>query len=53
MERPLPSMLAAWLMLVAVVLSSGGNQWLEIRGGAAMMVTPEIPFRMAQAWELR
>lgn len=49
MERPLPSMLAAWLMLVAVVLSSGGNQWLEMRGGAAMMVTPEIPFRMAQA----
>ena len=48
MESPLPSMLAAWLMLVAVVLSSGGNQWLEMRGGAAMMVTPEIPFRIAQ-----
>ena len=49
MDRPLPSMLAAWLMLVAVVLSSGGNQWLEMRGGAAMMVTPEIPLRIAQA----
>ena len=33
---------------VAVVLSSGGNQWLEMRGGAAMIVTPEIPFRIAQ-----
>ena len=53
MERPLPSIFAAWLMLVAVVLSSGGNQWLEMRGGAAMMVTPEIPLRIAQAWELR
>ena len=48
MDSPLPSMLAAWLMLVAVVLSSGGNQWLEMRGGAAMIVTPEIPFSMAQ-----
>ena len=49
MDKPFPSMLAAWLMLVAVVLSSGGNQWLEMRGGAAMMVTPEIPLRIAQA----
>ena len=37
-----------WLMAVAVVLSSGGNQRLEITGGAAMMVTPDIPFRMEQ-----
>ena len=35
-------------MAVEVVLSSGGNQRLEMRGGAAMMVTPEIPFRIEQ-----
>ena len=52
MATPLPSMLAAWLMEVAVVRWSGGNHWLEMRGGAAMIVTPLTPFRMAQAWQL-
>ena len=41
------------LMAVEVVLSSGGNQRLEMRGGAAMMVTPEIPFRIEQMWQLK
>ena len=40
-------MLKAWLMEVAVVLSFGGNHLLEMRGGAAIMVTPEIPLKMA------
>ena len=43
---------ATWLMAVAVVLSEGGNQAEEISGGAAIIVTPLIPFRMAQAWQL-
>ena len=41
-----------WLMAVAVVLSEGGNQAEDISGGAAIIVTPLIPFRMAQAWQL-
>ncbi len=40
-------------MAVAVVLSSGGNQRLEMRGGAAMMVIPAIPSSMAQMWLLK
>ena len=47
MARPLPSMLKAWFIEVAVVLSLGGNHLLEMRGGAAMIVTPEIPLKMA------
>ena len=38
-------------MDVAVVLSPGGNQLAEISGGAAITVTPEIPFKMAQRWD--
>ena len=52
MESPLPSMLNARLIEVAVVLSLVGNHWLEIKGGAAMMVTPEIPLSIAQMWQL-
>ena len=37
-------------MLVAVVLSETGNQRLEMKAGAAMMVTPDTPLRMAQTW---
>jgi hypothetical protein len=33
---------------VEVVLSLGGNQRLDISGGAAMMVTPDIPLRIEQ-----
>ena len=40
-------------MAVAVVLSEVGNQVEEMRGGAAMTVTPLIPFRIAQAWQLQ
>ena len=47
MARPLPSMLKAWFIEVAVVLSLGGNHLLEIGGRAAMMVTPEIPLKIA------
>ena len=36
-------------MAVAVVLSDAGNQVDEISGGAAITVTPVIPFRMAHA----
>ena len=39
-------------MAVAVVLSEGGNQAEEIKGGAAIIVTPLIPFRIAQMWQL-
>ena len=42
-----------WLMAVAVVLSEGGNQAEEIKGGAAIIVTPLIPFRIAQMWQLK
>ena len=38
---------------MAVVLSEGGNQAEEMSGGAAIIVTPLIPFRIAQAWQLR
>lgn len=37
-------------MLVAVVLSWGGNQAAEMAGGAAMTVTPDKPFKIAQMW---
>ena len=37
-------------MQVAVVLSDGGNQAAEIAGGAAMTVTPAMPFKIAQMW---
>ena len=40
-------------MAVAVVLSEAGNQVEEMRGGAAMTVTPLIPFRIAQTWQLK
>ena len=45
-------MLKAWFIEVAVVLSLGGNHLLEMSGGAAMIVTPEIPLKMAQMWQL-
>ena len=44
---------STWLMAVAVVLSLVGNQVEEIRGGAAITVTPLIPFKIAQAWQLQ
>ena len=37
---------------MAVVLSDAGNQVEDMIGGAAITVTPLIPFRMAQAWQL-
>ena len=37
-------------MLVAVVLSCGGNHAAEMAGGAAITVTPARPFKMAQMW---
>jgi hypothetical protein len=37
-----------WFMDVAVVLSPGANHAADIAGGAAMMMTPEMPFRMEQ-----
>ena len=43
---------ATWLIAVAVVLSEGGNHAEEMRGGAAIIVTPLIPFRIAHAWQL-
>ena len=36
-------------MAVAVVLSEVGNQVEEMSGGAAITVTPLIPFKIAQA----
>jgi len=36
------------LIAVAVVLSDAGNHAEEMSGGAAIMVTPEMPFRIAQ-----
>lgn len=38
------------MMLVAVVLSCGGNHAAEMAGGAAITVTPARPFKMAQMW---
>ena len=43
---------STWFMAVAVVLSDAGNQVDEISGGAAITVTPVIPFRMAHTWQL-
>ena len=37
---------------MAVVLSEAGNHVEEIRGGAAITVTPLIPLRMAPTWAL-
>ena len=42
-----------WLIAVAVVLTEGGNHAEEMSGGAAIIVTPLIPFRIAHAWQLR
>ena len=39
-----------WLMEVAVVRSVGANHTAEMAGGAAMTVTPQMPFRMEQTW---
>ena len=37
-------------MEVAVVRSVGANHTAEMAGGAAMTVTPQMPFRMEQTW---
>ena len=46
-ETPIPRALAICPILVARVLSWGGNQVAEILMGAAMKMGPPIPFREA------
>ena len=43
-------MLKIWLMAVAVVRCSGGNQTADIAGGAAITTAPAKPFNTEPIW---
>ena len=48
--RPVPTLLSIWLMLVAVTLSSAGNQAADTAGGAAVTTMLGIPFSTEPRW---